>query len=122
VKSPLCPSCEPLQIFLSCHKNLSYVTLCRIQVTTKDVEFRFQARKLEAWKKTWVDKVDTLRDLSHRVNSLQTANNALRVASSFITRMASSTNSTVADIAVDSTALLGSYKNDINIKKSLIDN
>ena len=70
----------------------------------------FQARKLEAWKQTWVSKVDTLRDLSHRVNALQTANDALRVASSFITRMATSTNSNVADIAVDSTALIGNYE------------
>jgi len=70
----------------------------------------FQARKLETWKKTWQVKIDTLKELSARVQSLTASNNILKQASSFITRLASSTNNSVADIAVDSTAMVGSYK------------
>ena len=71
---------------------------------------KYQAKKLETWKKTWQDKVDTLKELSSRVNSLQTANNTLMKSSSFITRLASSTNTSVADISVDSSSTVGSYK------------
>ena len=70
----------------------------------------YQARKLEEWKKTWQVKVDTLKELSARVQSLQASNDILKQAATFITRLASSTNSNVADIAVDSTATVGSYK------------
>ncbi len=80
-------------------------------LVTKLVEAeRYQAIKLESWKKTWQNKVDTLKELSSRVSSLQTANNSLKSASSFISRMADSTNSNVADITVDSSSSLGSYK------------
>jgi len=74
---------------------------------------KYQANKLESWKKTWQTKVDTLKELASRVSSLQNSNNILRSASSFITKMASSTNSTVADITVDSSALVGSYKMEV---------
>lgn len=71
---------------------------------------KYQALKLESWKKTWQVKVDTLKELSSRVSSLQSANDVLRQSSSFISRLATSTNSSVADISVDSTSTLGSYK------------
>ena len=71
---------------------------------------RYQANKLESWKKTWQDKVDTLRELSSRVASLQNSNNFLRNAASFVSRMATATNNNVADITVDSSAIVGSYK------------
>jgi flagellar hook-associated protein 2 len=74
---------------------------------------KYQANKLEAWKKTWQDKVDTLRELSSRVTALQSANNILKLSSSFITRLATSTNNNVADISVDSTALVGAYKMEV---------
>jgi len=74
---------------------------------------KYQANKLESWKKTWQTKVDTLKELASRVSSLQNSNNILRSAASFITKMASSTNSTVADITVDSSALVGSYKMEV---------
>ncbi|MCL2063644.1 MAG: flagellar filament capping protein FliD [Candidatus Cloacimonetes bacterium] len=74
---------------------------------------RFQAKKLEEWRKTWEVKIDTLRDLSSRVSSLQTVNNSLRIASSFISRLASSTDTRVADITVDSSANIGNIQLDV---------
>ena len=78
----------------------------------------YQAKKLESWKSDWQKKVDTLRELSARIASLQTANNTLKKATSFISRMVSATNSNVADISVDSTASVGAHKLDVaeNIK------
>jgi flagellar hook-associated protein 2 len=74
---------------------------------------KYQANKLEAWKKTWQDKVDTLKELSSRITALQKSNNVLKMSSSFITRLATSTNNSVADITVDSTSLVGAYKMEV---------
>lgn len=71
---------------------------------------RYQSIKLTSWKKDWQEKIDTLQELSSRVSSLQTANNTLKASSSFISRTADTTNSDVADITVDSSSSLGSYK------------
>jgi len=74
---------------------------------------KYQANKLETWKKTWQTKVDTLKELASRVSSLQSSNNILKSAASFITKMASTTNASVADITVDSSTMIGNYKMEV---------
>ena len=75
---------------------------------------KYQAKKLEDWRKTWENKIDALRDLSSRVSSLQTVNDSLRIATSFISRLASTTNSSVADITVDSNAQTGNIQLEVS--------
>ena len=79
---------------------------------------RYQAKKLEDWRKTWENKIDALRDLSSRVSSLQSVNDSLRIASSFISRLASSTDSRVAEITVDSSVRIGNVQLDVAEKVS----
>ena len=71
---------------------------------------KYQARKLEQWRKSWEDKVSTLQDLASRVSALQSVNNSLRIASSFVSRIASSSDTRVADITVDSNASIGNFQ------------
>ncbi len=84
------------------------------EITSKLVEAeKYQAKKLESWKTTWQTKIDTLTELNNKVAAIRTANNSLRIRNSFVNRIASNSNNTVANIAVDSTAPLGSYKLDV---------
>lgn len=84
------------------------------EITSKLVEAeRYQANKLETWKKTWQSKIDSLTELNTNIASIRTANDSLRIRESFVSRTASNSNTSVADIAVDSTAPLGSYKLDV---------
>jgi len=81
------------------------------EMTTKLVEAEaYQAKKLETWKTTWQKKIDALTELNTKISSIITANNSLKTRSSFVTRLSSSSSSSVADIAVDSSTPLGSYK------------
>ncbi len=84
------------------------------EITAKLVEAeKYQANKLETWKKTWQKKIDTLEELDTNIASIRTANDSLRIRESFVSRTASTSNSEVADIAVDSTSSLGSFKLDV---------
>ncbi|MCB5249822.1 MAG: flagellar filament capping protein FliD [Candidatus Cloacimonetes bacterium] len=81
------------------------------EMTQKLVEAeQYQAKKLDSWKLTWINKIDALTQLNFKISSIKTTNNVLKDMKSFINRLASSSDSSVADIAVDSTAPLGSYK------------
>ncbi len=73
----------------------------------------YQAKKLETWKGTWQTKIDKLNELNTNVDSIRTANDKLRTASSFVSRIASNSDGTVADIAVDSKSSQGAYKLDV---------
>jgi flagellar hook-associated protein 2 len=65
--------------------------------------------KLTDWEDEWQNKWDELDELSSKMSSVMTAVKSLQSASSFFVRNAASSNSAVADIAVDSTAEPGSY-------------
>ncbi|HOE92137.1 MAG TPA: flagellar cap protein FliD N-terminal domain-containing protein, partial [Candidatus Cloacimonadota bacterium] len=81
------------------------------EMTAKLVEAeKYQAKKLDSWKNTWLDKIDALNLLNTKISSIITANNALKDMRSFVNRVASASDSSVASIAVDSSAPLGSYK------------
>jgi len=80
------------------------------EMITKMVEVeKYQAKKLETWKEEWQLKVDILNEVNTKFSEIQTANGVLKDESTFYTRQASTSDSTVADIAVDSSAVPGSY-------------
>lgn len=73
----------------------------------------YQANKLESWKEEWQIKVDVLTEVNSKFSEIQTANDVLKDASTFFARNSSSSDSTVADVAVDSSAVPGSYSFEI---------
>lgn len=84
------------------------------EITSKLIEAeKYQAKKLETWKTSWQTKIDTLTELNNKVSTIRTANNNLRIRNSFVNRVASNSDASVASIAVDSSAPLGSYKLDV---------
>ncbi len=70
----------------------------------------YQAKKLETWKQEWQSKTDKLNELNTKFLSAYNAMDILSSETGFITRQSSIGNSTIADIAVDSTATPGSYR------------
>ena len=69
----------------------------------------FQKKKMTDWKAEWEDKVDVLQELNNKLTSINTANNNIKTPSSFYSKLASSSDSDVAEVAADSTARNGSY-------------
>ncbi len=70
---------------------------------------KFQVRKLTSWKEEWQQKTDLLKELNTKLSSVTTASETLKSYSSFYSRLADTSVSTVADIAVDSSAVPGAY-------------
>ncbi len=70
---------------------------------------KYQANKLTKWRSEWQTKVDKLGDLDTYAQAIQTANDVLKKSSSFYSRLASSSDTSIADVTVDSSALEGSY-------------
>ncbi|MCD4651173.1 MAG: flagellar filament capping protein FliD [Candidatus Cloacimonetes bacterium] len=70
---------------------------------------KYQANKLDQWKQEWEVKSDKLDELGTKFSALQTTITALKSRSSFFSRLGTTTDSTIATIAVDSTAIPGSY-------------
>ena len=70
----------------------------------------YQANKLETWKEEWQSKTDKLNELNTKFLAAYNAMDVLSSESGFITRQSSIGDSTIADIAVDSSATPGSYR------------
>lgn len=74
---------------------------------------KYQATKLETWKNDWQTKVDKLEELDTKAEAIQTANKDLMTAKTFNSKLGVSSDASIADVAVDSTASNGSYKIDV---------
>jgi flagellar hook-associated protein 2 len=71
---------------------------------------KFQAKRLESWKQEWVDKSAALDELSTKMMNVGETMEKLETPENFYARVASTSNSDVATVAVDSSATPGSYK------------
>ncbi|PID27499.1 MAG: hypothetical protein CSB55_08930 [Candidatus Cloacimonadota bacterium] len=81
---------------------------------------KFQAKRLESWKQEWVDKSSALDELSTKMMSVGQAMEKIDTATKFYERTSSSSNTDVASVAVDSTAVPGSYKLEVAEKSNHI--
>lgn len=74
---------------------------------------KYQIKKLESWKQEWQDKIDVFNLIDSTMSKVDTAISPLRTSKDFYSKKSSSSSTTVATVAVDSTANPGSYNLDI---------
>ena len=74
---------------------------------------KYHIRKLESWKQEWQDKIDVFNLIDSTMAKIDTAVTPLRTSKEFYSKKSSSSSTTVATVAVDSTATSGSYNLEI---------
>jgi len=70
---------------------------------------KYQITKLTTWKEEWQEKVDLIQELNNKMDAISSANDTLKTASSFYSKLITSGDETIAVAAADSSAHNGSY-------------
>lgn len=71
---------------------------------------KFKAKKLESWKNEWEEKLEVIKEVNLKMNSFRESLKPLSDRSTFVAKMGTSSDKSVADLSVDSSALTSNYE------------